>query len=566
MEAEVRDVPRFDTPRSSAWRGVCLLIAAGLLLGHVNALAQSASPDPFAPQVDTEQKNRLRLRTLQPRAQAQADQPTPVAPLPPSAGITGFDATNARKKVKPTRSAKPPATLGAAPTMTQHDASPSTTAPPPSPYQAPVPPLPTPEYMRGSVDLSNSALPPMPGAPPVDIGPIRTPPKKRNAHPDEPDDPYAALGIRAGAFDLYPAVEFIGGYNTNPGGVPDGKGAWLYSVMPELIVNSNWPRHEFKAELRGSYTGYTPEQVPTLSRPYFNGKIDGRIDVTHDTKVDLETRVLVSTDNPGSPNLQVGLAKLPIYTTFGGTAGVTHAFNRFELSLKGDAERTVYQESTLTDGTTVSNDDRNYDQIGGALRGSYELLPGVKPFAELETDSRVHDLETDSFGFQRDSRGVTASVGTSLSLDRWLTGEIAIGETRRVYDDPRFAALTGLVGNGSLIWTATALTTVKFTASSTVGESTVPDVSGVLYRDVGLQVDHAFRRWLIGSVKAGFGTDDYVGIGRIDTRYSAGLGLTYKVNRTVQIKGEFRQDWLRSNQPGNDYTASTFLLGMRFQE
>ena len=107
----------------------------------------------------------------------------------------------------------------------------------------------------------------------------------------------------------------------------------------------------------------------------------------------------------------------------------------------------------------------------------------------------------------------------------------------------------------------------------------------MLYRDVGLQVDHSFRRWLIGTVKLGFGLDTYKGsdttallcdcvvstpgataADRIDKRFSAGLGLTYKLNRSVQIKGEFRQDWLRSNATGNDYTASVFMLGVRFQE
>ena len=88
----------------------------------------------------------------------------------------------------------------------------------------------------------------------------------------------------------------------------------------------------------------------------------------------------------------------------------------------------------------------------------------------------------------------------------------------------------------------------------------------MLYRDVGVQVDHAFRRWLIGTVKLGFGLDDYVGMSREDKRYSAGVGLTYKLNRSVQIKGEFRQDWLRSNVTGSDYTASVFLLGIRLQE
>ena len=348
--------------------------------------------------------------------------------------------------------------------------------------------------------------------------------------------------------------------------MPTAKGATLYTVAPELQAQSNWSRHELKADLRGSYTGYSPDQEPTLSRPYFDGKVDGRIDVTHDTRIDLQARDLTSTDNPGSPNLQAGLAKLPVFTTFGGSAGLGQRFNRFDLSIKGDVDRTIYQNSSLTDGSIASNEDRQYDQYGGKLRGSYELGPGVKPFVEVGADTRVHDLQTDFSGYQRDSKGLTGKGGSTFELSHLLTGEIALGYTRRVYEDPRLQNVEGLVGDASLIWTANALTTVKLSGSSSVGELTQPGVSGVLYRDAGLQVDHAFRRWLIGTVKVGFGLDDYVGMDRTDKRYSLGAGLTYKLNRSVQIKGEVRQEWLRSNVTGNDYNATVFLLGIRLQQ
>jgi hypothetical protein len=212
-----------------------------------------------------------------------------------------------------------------------------------------VPAQPAPSPYDKSADVTGSVPIGTPGAPPVQIGPIRTPLKKRKAHA-EPEDPYAALGIRAGAFDLFPAVELIGGYNTDPGQTSNGKAAWFYTIAPELRVQSNWSRHELKADLRGSYIAYSPDETPSLNRPYVNGRVDGRIDVTHDTRVDLAGRVLVSTDNPGSPNLQAGLAKLPIYVTGGGTVGVGQHFNRFDVSIKGDVERTVYQQSQLTDG------------------------------------------------------------------------------------------------------------------------------------------------------------------------------------------------------------------------
>lgn len=397
----------------------------------------------------------------------------------------------------------------------------------------------------------------------MQLSTIDTPRRKRKAAGDV--DPYDPVGVHAGSFLLYPTLDLIGGYDTNPARVPGGHSSALTTAAPALRMESLWSRHELKADLRGSYTWYKDEATPKLSRPYLNGSVIGRVDVSHDTRIDLGGRLLVSTDNPGSPNLQAGLAKLPIFTSYGGTAGVAHRFNRVELGVKGDIERTVYQNSTLTDGSTASNADRNYNQYGGALRAAYELSPALKPFVEAGADQRVHDLAVDVFGYQRDSKGVAGRLGTSFEMSRLLTGDISVGYVSRNYVDPRLERLQGFIGDASLIWYASALTTAKFTAKSTVGESTVPGISGVLYRDAGLQVDHTLRRWLIGTVSGGVGLDDYVGFDRTDKRYYIGAGLTYKLDRSVQLKGEFRQQWLHSSESGHDYTASIFLIGIRLQ-
>ena len=575
-------MPRFVISCSPAPRGACLILAVWLL-GAAPALAQVAGAfdDPLSPQLN-DGRTPSTFQRVDAAAQAQSDQPTTFTPPPSGAGLTGFDASNSPNRAPPPRrpvidpAADTAADAGAA-------AAPTSAQPPPpkpSPYQQPIPPLPGDEALAAAPA----------GGPPVALGPIRKP-KTRKAHSDEPTDPYEPTGVHAGSFLLYSSVDLIGGYNTNPGASPGGSGATVYSAAPEIQVQSLWSRHELKADLRGSYTGYSPDESPTLSRPYFDGKIDGRIDVRHDTHVLLGTRALVSTDNPGSPNLQAGLSKLPVFVTYGGSAGLRQSFNRFEVTATGDAQRTAYQDSILTDGTTISNADRNYDQIGGKLRGSYETLPGVKPFVQIEADKRKHDTEFDENGFARDSNGWTGLIGTTFALKRDLTGEVAIGYTRRVYQDARLDPLAGIVGDASLIWTVDALNTVKASVASTAAESTLAGVSGVLSRDFGLQLDHAFRRWLIGTVKLGFGWDVYQGSStatsgtsstalcdcvvstpggttadRVDKRYTAGLGITYKVDRTTWIKGEFRQDWLRSNVTGVDYNASTVLFGLRLQQ
>ena len=74
-------------------------------------------------------------------------------------------------------------------------------------------------------------------------------------------------------------------------------------------------------------------------------------------------------------------------------------------------------------------------------------------------------------------------------------------------------------------------------------------VSAVFTRDVALQVDHAFRRWLIGSLKFNYGFDDYVGSTRKDDRYAISGTLTYKLNRMMQLKAELREEWLSASVP-----------------
>lgn len=459
------------------------------------------------------------------------------------AGRTGFVSTNPRRP-------PPSATRG---TRTAYDIP----APPLAPVQtvrvAPVPALPPlpPSY----------SLPPLrPASDPVVTGSI-PPPKRKPQQPET--DPYEPLGIRTGSFIWLPAIELSGGYDSNPHRTTDGDGSSLFIVAPELQAKSDWERHEVRANLRGSYTAYG--SASSLDSPKFSATLDQRLDWTSQTRIELQQRFLVATNTPGSPNFQADVAKPTIYTNLGGSAGIKHKFNRLEVGGKLSVDRTRYDDSELTDGTTASNDDRNFSDFGLELRGSYEITPGIKPFVALEADSRVHDLATDSSGFRRDSKGFAPRIGTSFELTRLLTGDVSVGYLTRTYDDPRLEKLSGVTADTSLVWLATALTKVTFTAKSSVYESTEANVSGIFARDFGVKLDHSFRPWLIGALKLGFGLDDYVGPSREDNRFSAGAELTYKLNRMVWIKGELRHEQRSSNVADQDYAANIFLLGLRLQ-
>ena len=377
------------------------------------------------------------------------------------------------------------------------------------------------------------------------------------------EDAFAPTGVHAGAFLVLPAIETVGGYDTNPARTLAGRPSSFVTVAPELVARSDWQRHEVAATLRGTYTAYG--QTPELDRPTFDGKVTGRLDVTRDTALLGEGYLLVGTDNPGSPNVQAGLSRFPIFTTLGGSAGIAQRFNRIEVAVKGTAERTEYQNSTFTDGTTGNNDDRNFNRYGGTVRTSYDLMPGLRPFAEFSADTRQHDLSVDRFGLQRDSVGWSGKGGTSFEFSRKLVGEVALGYVERSYQDPTLQPLKGFTFDASLIYALSALSNVKLTANTIAAETVVAGTAGVLTRNAGLEIDHQFRRWLVGVVKFNYGFDDYVGSARKDDRYAVSGALIYKLNRDMQVKGEVRQEWLRSSVPGVDYTATVFMFGMRLQ-
>ena len=441
---------------------------------------------------------------------------------------------------------------------------------------SPVPSAPPPATTLG---LPRIAPPPSASAnkvpvPAAMVGTVPGQPLRRRLRAD--DDPFGAVGDYAGSFLIKGGLELSAGYDTNPTRLNRPVGSPAYVIAPDLLVVSDWERHALVADLRGSFSGYTNDMPASINglaspspveanRPNFVGHVDGRLDVTRDFKLTSQLRLRLATDNPGSPNVQAGLQKYPVYATYGTTVGFDQTFNRFQVAAGTTIDRTAYTDSKLTDGSTFPNTDRDFNQYGGIGRFSYDLKPGLKPFVEIQGDTRVHDQPADRNGYFRDSNGGYAKVGSSFEFSRILIGEISVGYSARNYTDPRLSQLSGFLTTGSLIWNASGLTTVKFFTDTQINETTIPGSSGVLVRTYAAEVDHDFRRWLTAVGKFTYGTYDYQGQNRNDKTYSLEGNLIYKLNRNVWIKGTLRHDILDSNQAGSSSQGTVMLVGVRLQ-
>ncbi|MDF2996808.1 MAG: hypothetical protein K0R27_2445 [Xanthobacteraceae bacterium] len=377
------------------------------------------------------------------------------------------------------------------------------------------------------------------------------------------DDPFAPVGLRVGTFVVTPYVEMRGGYDGNALRVPNGAGSSFAEVGGGLAARSDWSRHALDIELRGGYTRFY--DVEGNNRPEAEGTIRSRIDVNSLTRIDTVVRGAITTDAAGSVDAVAGAKNPPLVYESGIDLGLTRRFNRFEATVAGIIEREDHAPAELTDGTTESLTDQNVTGYGVRLRGAYELMPGVKPFAQVVADHRVYDVVPDASGFNRDSKGITAMVGSDFRLTGLLTGTASVGYTWRDYVDPQLEDIGGLVADASLRWEATGLTTVEFGARSAIAETTYADASGDFIHEVRVEVEHAFRRWLIGTASVAYRIDDYEGSGLTQRTFTVGAGLVYKINRYAELTGNVSHLRLNSTVPGDDYTANVVTVGLRLQ-
>jgi hypothetical protein len=78
-------------------------------------------------------------------------------------------------------------------------------------------------------------------------------------------------------------------------------------------------------------------------------------------------------------------------------------------------------------------------------------------------------------------------------------------------------------------------------------------------------VQHDLRRNLSLIAAATFSEADYRGIDLREEGFVGSLKLDYRLTRSVALRASFTHERLRSADPGSDYTANVYLVGLRFQ-
>lgn len=376
---------------------------------------------------------------------------------------------------------------------------------------------------------------------------------------DEPQDPYAPLGLRIGTFNVVPQLEQGLTWTSNANNSPDGGEAVLSQTTLRLRAVSDWSRHGATVNAFGTYRkSISGEEVSELE-----GGADAalRLDFADDLTGTASLGYRAARESASSPVVIASVDRQPLRHTIDGTLGIEKSLGRLRLGLAGDVTRIQYGEAELSDGTRLSQDDRNSTLALMRLRAGYEISPSLAPFVEVEGGRRFYDEENDSAGYARSATRLGARAGLTVNMSEKLSGEISAGWISEDFEDSRLETISGLALAAAMEWSPVRETTVRLDGSTIVEGTTDAGRSGSLLYSGTLRATRSLRANLTGEAAFGAAYRDYVSGGH-DLILSGEASLTWWLNRYAGLVGRARHERQTSSLPDRDYDTTSVFMGV----
>jgi hypothetical protein len=377
------------------------------------------------------------------------------------------------------------------------------------------------------------------------------------------DEPFAAVGIRAGSFILRPTLEEGVTATSNADSSFNGSSAILSETTLRLNALSDWRENSASADgyltYRKTLSGQQIEDV--------RGRVDGtlNIDLDHDLRAIAKLGYEAAPESASSPVVIEDTVSQPLRQTLDGSLGIEKDVGKARFGLTGAVEHDIYGDAKLSSGGTLSQKDRDSTLYTATLRGGYEISPALTPFVELETGRRLYGQRIDDSGYERSATRLGARAGVELDMGEKLAGEFSAGWLREAIDDDRLAPISGATVNADLKWSPERGTTVGLSGTTIIEGTTTPGESGDLLYSGRLSLERQIRDNLTGSAALGADWRDYVGSNGHDLTLSAEASLTWWLNRYAGLTTRARTEKLTSNLPGREETTNSIFVGLKLQ-
>ncbi|RWF35378.1 MAG: hypothetical protein EOS65_29935, partial [Mesorhizobium sp.] len=377
------------------------------------------------------------------------------------------------------------------------------------------------------------------------------------------DDPFAATGIKVGSFVFRPTLEQGFTATSNADASSGGTSAVLSETALRFSATSDWRENSATIDGYGIFRNTVSGQKINDAQ----GRIEGQLNVDLDNELRAIAKLGYEAvpESASSPDAIAGVTSQPLRQTVDGSLGIEKDVGKMRYALTGAITHDFYGDADLSDGTTLSQKDRDSTLYSATLRTGYQVSPAITPFVEVEAGRRVYDLRLDSNLYERSSTRLGARAGLELDMDDKLSGEFSVGWLREAIDDDRLPANAGPYVNADLKWSPERGTIVGLTGRTTIESTTTAGESGDVLYSGRLTGERQVRANLTANSALGLDWRDYTGSDGHDLILSAEAGLTWWLNRYAGLTTRVRTEKLNSNLPGRDYVANSIFLGLKVQ-
>lgn len=368
----------------------------------------------------------------------------------------------------------------------------------------------------------------------------------------------APRGLRVGSFLLYPEL-FTGlGWSDNRANSANGDGGAVYRIAPSLRVESDWSRHSFGLNFRGSYTGYPDSSLK--ADPNVTADALLLLEAGERSEIGISGRYGLSMQDRGTAEAAGGDREVH---DLGAGLSLRRDLGLVGAELRGEVDSTHYTGT----GGGATNRDRDNALVTATLRVDGNTGAAVTPFAEGSLFARRYmDRCTDpTLCEDRDSTGYGLRTGLAFDTGGKISGDIAVGWRSETLKDKRLARLEGLTVDGSLVWSPTRLTTVTALVGTTLSPSSLAGTPGSVTYTGDLRLAHGFSDALSGEVGVGYTWRDYTGLVLTEQEARATTALTWALTSNVALQGRYTFRRFISSTSGSSYNSNAIEAGLRFR-
>lgn len=362
------------------------------------------------------------------------------------------------------------------------------------------------------------------------------------------------LGMRAGAFLIFPSITVDGRYDDNVFATKNNeKDDFIAVIQPRVSVVSNFVRHALGFTVFADIGRYASETDEDFED--FGARANGTLDITRNNRLVGSLGFTRGHEERSSPETVDRVVNTPNkFDNYNATLAFHQDFNRFNFRLSGEAQRRSY----------INNSQQNRDRniFAGFLRTGYFISPRINAFVEGGYAVQKRDTATDLLGRSRDSQAWTARVGTEIDITGLVFGEVFVGYSRQTFDDSAFSSTDGFVYGVGVTWNPTGLTSLTLTGRGGFRPTDEAAASTNLQSTIGLRVDHELLRNLLIGGDIGYQRDDFIDANRTDNRIELGADLTYLINRHFSVGAGYSFTTRDSDVSGAEFTRNVFTLSV----